>query len=241
MSILVYPERQVLAEKMDDPSRTPAELGQALRHIDVLNSVFFGFAAVNKRIKQLLRTHESKSIRVLDVGCGSGKHLRQIRSLARQHSLEFSGVGVDISSSVISVANGTEDGHHPAIEYVVADALELPFGSHSFDLVVASLFFHHMDDRDIIAALKELNRVGKVVIINDLVRSKLAFWGLTLVTRLLPFCPMVKHDGPVSVKRSFVTDDFVRISSDSGIPMSVKRVPLFRILAETRLESRHAI
>jgi len=82
--------------------------------------------------------------RVLDVGCGNGMYLRELRSRG------VSATGCDLSLGMLSAA-----APHPAL--VNADVTQLPFGDRSFDVVLAPHMLYHVEDR--VAAVLELRRV----------------------------------------------------------------------------------
>jgi ubiquinone/menaquinone biosynthesis C-methylase UbiE len=63
----------------------------------------------------------------LDLGCGEGRFARALT--AEGHAV----TGADLSIELVELAAAAD----PGGEYVVADAEELPFGSATFDLVVA--------------------------------------------------------------------------------------------------------
>jgi len=53
--------------------------------------------------------------------------------------------------------------------------------------------------------------------INDLHRHPLPFFLIRYLTRLLGFGPMVQHDGPISVARSFKAAEWRRLIAEAGI------------------------
>jgi SAM-dependent methyltransferase len=85
--------------------------------------------------------------RVLDVGCGEGQIAR------RASGARDAVVGVDPAWAQISVAR--QRGGGPA--YAQAEGAALPFGSGTFDAVVACLVFEHITAVD--AAIAEVARV----------------------------------------------------------------------------------
>jgi SAM-dependent methyltransferase len=92
--------------------------------------------------------------RILDVGCGVGQYVRQLRDLPATV------VGVDVD-----VARVTEGGRHVP-DLLVSDAETLPFPDSSFDVVILNEVIEHMGQPR--ASLREIGRIlpagGHVVI-----------------------------------------------------------------------------
>jgi SAM-dependent methyltransferase len=85
--------------------------------------------------------------RTLDLACGEGRLSRLLKS--RQHQV----LGVDASPTMVRFAADDPD----AVPVVLGDATALPFGDHAFDLVVAYMCLHDIDDMP--QAVRELARV----------------------------------------------------------------------------------
>jgi SAM-dependent methyltransferase len=85
----------------------------------------------------------------LDLACGEGRLSRRLGELGHRV------VGVDASPTLVSFA-ASHDNAEPA---VLGDAAALPFGDEAFDLVVASMCLHDIDDLP--GALRETARVLK--------------------------------------------------------------------------------
>jgi SAM-dependent methyltransferase len=83
----------------------------------------------------------------LDVGCGEGRVSRDLQDLGHRV------VGVDAAPSLVEAAREAD----PGGEYLVADAVELPFEEGSADLVVAFMSLMDMDDMP--GAVREIGRV----------------------------------------------------------------------------------
>jgi SAM-dependent methyltransferase len=86
------------------------------------------------------------ALRLLDVGCGTG----QSRQVYAAHCSLF--VGADLSLGAVRVAQARHGGC-----WLQADAMRLPLGDASFDVVAFSSVLHHIPDRR--AALREALRV----------------------------------------------------------------------------------
>jgi SAM-dependent methyltransferase len=85
--------------------------------------------------------------RTLDLACGEGRVSRLLKS--RQHQV----VGIDAAPPMVRFAADNRE----AAPVVLADATELPFPDNAFDLVVAYMCLHDIDDMP--RAVSELGRV----------------------------------------------------------------------------------
>lgn len=90
--------------------------------------------------------------RILDVGCGTARLLRQ----AGRHYPQAELVGVDLAWQMITTARSQMPAEQ-AIRYVHADVEDLPFAPDTFDLVFATLSLRHWTDPD--AGIAQIARV----------------------------------------------------------------------------------
>ncbi|TWT32291.1 putative S-adenosylmethionine-dependent methyltransferase/MSMEI_2290 [Posidoniimonas corsicana] len=111
---------------------------------------------------------------VLDVGCGNGHLVRRLNTLGCQAE------GVDVSDVAVEVANAASPGL-----FSVADIKHLPFEDNSFDCVVSTDCFEHLEEQDVPAALAELRRVsrGSVYLRIALTEDRDSKWHLTIQNR----------------------------------------------------------
>jgi SAM-dependent methyltransferase len=88
------------------------------------------------------------------------------------------------------------------IRLVGADVARLPFPPNAFDVAVASLFLHHLDDLRALGALKAMDDLAREAMIwSDLHRDPLSLAGARLMT--LGAAPIIRHDAVVSVRAGF--------------------------------------
>lgn len=126
--------------------------------------------------------HVSPNARVLDVGCGTGHFLHQLR---QQHP-HVHAVGVDVTHPMLRVAAKRQ----PPLFVLQSAAEALPVRDRSFDAVVSTSALHYLPHPA--SMLREMRRVlvpdGTVVITDwcaDYWSMRLLDWGLRTVLRSL--------------------------------------------------------
>lgn len=82
---------------------------------------------------------------ILDLGCGTGTLTAQLKELSKEV------IGVDGSQSMIKRAQE----QYPDIEFMVCDALELPF-NRQFDVVFSNAVFHWISDHNALLNKKDI-------------------------------------------------------------------------------------
>ncbi len=186
-------------ELMDDPALDPGIYAAVLRDLARVNRWTF---AARPTISFLSRaTKGRKTLRLLDVGFGQGDMLRLIARWARRRGIEAHLVGVDLNPMSETIASAATD---PAlgIDYRTGD-----YADHlheKFDVIISSLVAHHMTTEqlaDFLVSMERHSRIGWLV--NDLHRHRLAYAMFPLLTTMLRSHPIVRHDGLVSIARSF--------------------------------------
>jgi SAM-dependent methyltransferase len=94
----------------------------------------------------------SSHSKILDVGCAKGFMLHDFREIIPGIQVE----GVDISQYAI------ENGKEEVKSFLkVADVRSLPYSSQTFDLVISINTIHNLERKELIQALKEIERVSK--------------------------------------------------------------------------------
>jgi ubiquinone/menaquinone biosynthesis C-methylase UbiE len=97
---------------------------------------------------------ELPPVRTLDVACGTGWLTVHLRGDV---------VGLDASDSMLEIARERV----PGAEFVVGDALDLPFEDSSFDRVLTGHFYGHLEEPDRVRFLAEARRVAPELVVVD--------------------------------------------------------------------------
>jgi SAM-dependent methyltransferase len=207
--------QRVLAEpeQMDGPGVDAKRLQKALRFIRLVNH-WLGYSFVMVRhleavTRDLPMNHV---VRILDVATGSADVPVLIQKWAKRRNRMVNIVGLDLHQTTLDFAATCA----PDVPLVRGDALQLPFENNSFDVVITSMFLHHLPDVLAVDVLREMHRVGAHgIIAADLLRTAAAHRWATLFT--LWADPMVKHDARISVKQAFTLDEARTICSTAGL------------------------
>ena len=161
------------------------------------------------------------TVRILDVGSGYGDMLRRIDRWARARGVAVSLTGVDLNPWSAQAARAATPPGRP-IRWLTADCFAY---DGPVDLVVSSLFAHHLDDDTLTRFLAWMEARAELAwFVNDLHRLALPYYGFGLLARAMRWHRFVRHDGPVSIARAFRPADWGRLASAAGLGPGAVRV-----------------
>jgi SAM-dependent methyltransferase len=226
---VLAPRRRRGFEYLDDPAIDPALRERSLSDVRRANVLLGGANAVLSEIGRLLPSLGA-SATLLDVGTGLADIPSRARDLGARRGVRLTMYGIDEAASLARVAHGLLDGS------TCADARRLPFADASIDVVTCSQVLHHFEDAEIPAVLRELQRVARrAVIVSDIRRSWIAAAGYWLLSWLLGFHRVSRHDGFVSVLRGFTARELgAHVVRATSCMATVRRHLGFRITATWR-------
>jgi SAM-dependent methyltransferase len=159
---------------------------------------------------------QTKPVHIVDIGCGYGDMLRRVYDWAEEKHLPVTLTGIDISTDAIRAAReATIPG---TITFLYGSAYEFT-PPQTIDLVISSLLMHHLPNAEIVEMLNWMESVARMGwFINDLHRMAMPYRAFRLLSRFTSWHPFVKHDGPVSILRSFREDDWRLLCRAAAIP-----------------------
>lgn len=217
-------------EWMDTEDVTAADFAACLRDLGAVNTVTLARRPTLLWLDRAARGWHGP-LRVLDVASGGGDMLRAIArwGVRRGVALELTGIDLNPHSTAAALA-ATPPGLR--IRYETGDAFDIG-ADRRFDVIVSSLFTHHLSDAQLVAFLRWMEATaGRGWLVNDLQRSVLAALGFALLAGAARWHRFVRHDGPLSVRRSFARTEWKRLLQAAGVPGRVRaRVP-FRLCVE---------
>lgn len=241
MEALDFTERSALTELMDTEAVGFEEFRACLADLARVNRLTLAYRptlAFFDRIVAERRAPRTEPLEVLDVGSGYGDMLRHIDAWAKRRGVEVSLTGVDLNPwSRRAAGEATRAASN--IRWVTADAFAYQ-PPRPIDVVVSSLFTHHLPDARVIEFIRwmeESARLGWFV--NDLHRHPLPYHSFRYIAKLARFHRFVQHDGPVSIARAFAPADWRRLVARAeidGAAVEIRKKIPFR-LTVARLKS----
>jgi ubiquinone/menaquinone biosynthesis C-methylase UbiE len=203
-------KRVVTPELLDTDSGTPAEIAASLFDLRQINRRFGGIATTEALIGAVAGKLGKTKLSLLEVAAGSGYVPRSVRQRMQGRGVTLEITLLDRAPSHLN--HGTSDENREnGTRTVVADALALPFGDASFDLVSCCLFAHHLSEEQIVQFVNEGLRVCRTgVLINDLVRHPLHL-ALTYAGIPLFHSRITRNDAVASVRRAYTSEEMLAI------------------------------
>jgi ubiquinone/menaquinone biosynthesis C-methylase UbiE len=224
-------KREEHARELLDGPVPMAERAATLADIAWLNARFAGHRLTRGGVRVLAGPR--RDCRVLDVGGGGGDFARHFVRWSRRRGRRVRVVVVDSAPDTLHLARAARPADRDVL-LVCADAAALPFREGAVDVAVAVLLLHHLDPGVAVATLREMATVARDgVVINDLLRTRLTLALVWAATRVFRCHRLSRHDGPLSVRRSYGPEELRGLARKAGLRhLGVRRYPLFgRLLA----------
>lgn len=225
-----FDQRSLTLERLDTGDYTPQEYSKWLREMRVINRFLGDNRCLQLELDQLLGRSDGKKISILDVGAGSGELLEFAGAASGKNAGLL--VGAELNTDAAKAINTRS-----TVSAVQCDALNLPFGDGSFDMVISSLFLHHLNDGDAVRLISEMARVARLrFVLIDLHRHPAAYY-MYKTFGPLAFQEFTIEDGSLSIKRSFRPDELRSIALKAGVKDPVvKRRAAFRLVLTGRMD-----
>ena len=226
MSLSVRAQAEELMDADDLPEETYAAVVADLARV---NRVTLAARPTLQFLGRIVRGR--RSLRILDVGFGDGDMLRRIEHWAARRRLPVELVGIDLNPRSEKAARA----HTPPgarIRWITGDYADL--AHEPWDAIISSLVAHHMSKAELIAFLRFMEaHAAAGWFVNDLLRHGFAYRGFPLLARIARWHPIVRHDGTLSIARSYRPSEWPPILAAAGITDArVFRAFPFRLCVE---------
>ncbi|MEH3035251.1 MAG: methyltransferase domain-containing protein [Sphingomonas adhaesiva] len=221
--------RAVAEEWMDSDDLPAATYADVVADLARVNRVTLAARPTLAFLRRL--TTPGQRYRLLDVGYGDGDMLRRIARWGERRGVAFDLVGIDLNPRSEAAARA----HTPpgtAIDWRTGDYAGLT--GETWDFIVSSLVAHHMTEAQLVAFLRFMQRHAAVGwLVNDLHRHAFAYRGWPLLAALFRWHPIVRHDGHLSIARSYRPGEWSAILDAAGVEDArIYRAFPFRLCVE---------
>lgn len=211
-----FSRRATQAELMDGEDLDSAVYARVIADLAQVNTVIMGRRPTLWWLDRATRGLDS--FRLLDVGFAQGDMLRAIARWAQRRGKTVELVGIDLNPGSAPVAQAATD-PRLGIRYLTGDAFQL---RSEFDIIISSLTTHHMPDADLVRFLAWMDgRARHGWLTSDLHRHPVAWAGFLALATVMRWHPIVRHDGALSVRRSFTRADWDRLLAEAGIAADI--------------------
>lgn len=217
--------RAYLSEWMDEPC-SYEDFRACLVDLEQVNRLTLAYRPTLRWLDTFAAPgHEP--LHIVDVGCGGGGMLRHIERWAKRKGAAVRLTGIDLNPYAARAAREMTPAAS-SIEWKTGDAFSYA-PPVPVDVVLSSLFTHHLPDAEIVRFLAWMERTARLGwFINDLHRERAPYYGFQLLARVMRWHRFVQHDGPVSIRRAFQPDDWARYLQLADIAPQAVGVQTYR-------------
>jgi SAM-dependent methyltransferase len=215
-----FSRRDTTPELMDTEAVDFETFRDCLAELAQVNSLSLAYRPIFAFFRKLAREGrlpQGRPLVVLDAGCGYGDTLRKLDRWNAARGIAADFIGIDMNPwSARAAAEATAPGR--PIRWVTENIFD--YKAHDgVDIIISSLFTHHLPDGSLIQFLKWMEANARIGwFINDLERHPLSYHAIKLAFKLTRRHRFMQHDGPVSIASAFRRHDWVRYLDEAGLP-----------------------
>lgn len=217
-------------ELMDTLRLSPKDMTETLDFLTFANVQFGGTDVVLSHFKKWSRGWSSKATyTILDVGTGAADIPLALHNWASSKKISLRITGIDIVPEIVAIARKNA-AHVPQITIHQMNVETMAWAGQQYDYVIGSLFLHHIAPREQIKLLSIFDQLARRgVLISDLSRSLPSYLAVSAASTLFGN-RITRHDGPLSVRRSFTVHELNDMAARANLPyLKAKMEPWFRI------------
>lgn len=205
-----------LPEVMDSPDLDPARHRRALTALRRINRLSNAAAQLLAELEPLARATRGRPLRVLDLACGGGDVAIELEALASRQGLSVEVSACDVSVTALGHAREAAHRAGSPVRFFRWDLESEPVPP-GHDVVCCTLFLHHLDEDEALALLRGMASAAQLVIVQDLLRTRLGWWLSHLASRFLTTSSVVRVDAPLSVRAALSLSEARELAERSGL------------------------
>ena len=221
--MLVDTQRRTEGEEiMDDFNLKGKELQEIFLELEKVNKWLGGNRITIAGIEEIREKVSEDKLSILDVGCGDGGMLREVADFGRKRHLDLELTGIDANPDAIRIARNKSEAY-PEIVFRPLNVFSDKFEEERFDIVLCTLTLHHFNMEEIRQLLHIFVKISrKGIVINDLQRSKGAYYLFQVFSKFFMRSQIARKDGLTSILRSFKKEELEQLGS--GLEVSEQKI-----------------
>ena len=194
---------------MDNPALPHEDHNHALRGLARINALSRAWAPIARAIKPLA----TEPITILDVATGSAD---VPLALAPQFA-NATWSACDLSPQALIIAQAKANARATNLNLFTHDVVMNPF-SRTFDVVLCSLFLHHLEPTDVTRVLQHMAAATRrLLVVHDLRRTRPGLALAHIVPKLLTRSHVVHIDAVKSVHAAYTIPELRTLAHDAGL------------------------
>lgn len=207
-------------ELMDDFGMQGALLEKALGKIAAINKLLGGNKITRDGVGKLLsHIPANRPVRIVDMGCGNGDMLRYLADYGKKKKLKLILTGIDANAHTIKHARSLSRQYNE-IKFDCANFYKEDI-QERYDIILLTLTLHHFTDGEILILMNRLKKQANIgIVVNDLHRSKTAYYLFRSLCTILQLNEMTRADGLTSILRGFKKRELEKIAEKLGLQKS---------------------
>ncbi|MBD81533.1 MAG: hypothetical protein CL840_21625 [Crocinitomicaceae bacterium] len=222
-------------EWLDSNQAKGEQYRKVISQLDVINKYLGNESQMKKSIDDFLDNNsieKGRTIRVTDLGCGSGYILKKVGDLLINRGYIPVLIGVDVNPEAIDLARGKLSQYD---NHMICTAIDENFEIPTTDFLISSHFIYHLNGSQLKNfLLLNKNKIAFALFFSELYQSKLSIGLFQLFSRILNFENEVRQDGVKALKRAPKLEQFKQLFS-SFHSIEVRKVPFFRTIISGQL------
>jgi 2-polyprenyl-3-methyl-5-hydroxy-6-metoxy-1,4-benzoquinol methylase len=209
--------RRLQPELMDAPDVEERAHRHALAGLGRINRFSLSSGILWPSLRESARRRQPHPLRVLDLASGGGDVLCGLARRAQRAGLHLEAHGIDRSPVAVDTARALAQRCGVDARFEVGDVLDGKWPER-IDVVMCSLFLHHLPDDDVVRLLRRMREAATVAVLaNDLLRSRVGYWLAWWGCRALTRSAIVHVDGPRSVEGAFTREEALGLARQAGL------------------------
>jgi len=193
-------------------------MAASLADLDRINRWLGGIRSLTRHLYPRMRRWGSGPVTVLDLGSGGCGVPLALAHWGRRAGVTLRVLALDRQERHLRWAQDRVR-DWPEVSLIWGDALKPPFAKARVDVVISSLFLHHLTQGELAHHLPVWGGLARrCLVMTDLVRHAIPYYFMQAASPLFARSPLTRHDAAVSIQRAYTPQELRAIALEAGFP-----------------------